>query len=158
MVAHDAPGDGPGFQLGRGGAPLCRGLSRVAAETGASVFGSLEIAPLGGADDDARTRADMRRDHDAAAILELTRLIGGRRGLAAHDRIGFDDFQWMEIVNPGITAVAQPTVEMGRRAAQLLLRRMADPDAEPTVERLEPTLVVRGSTGAISNRRAPISS
>jgi LacI family transcriptional regulator len=64
----------------------------------------------------------------------------------------------MEMVNPGITAVAQPTVEMGRRAAQLLLRRIAEPDAEPTVERLEPTLVVRGSTGAVSNPRIKISS
>jgi LacI family transcriptional regulator len=72
--------------------------------------------------------------------------------------IGFDDVQWMEMVNPAITAVAQPTVEMGRRAAHLLLRRIADPDAEATVERLEPTLVVRGSTGAVSNRPAPISS
>jgi DNA-binding LacI/PurR family transcriptional regulator len=37
---------------------------------------------------------------------------------------------------------------MGRRAAALLLRRLADPLAEPAVERLQPTLVVRGSTGA----------
>ena len=47
---------------------------------------------------------------------------------------------------------------MGRRAARLLLRRIADPDADPMVERLEPNLIVRGSTGAISNRLAPISS
>jgi LacI family transcriptional regulator len=65
--------------------------------------------------------------------------------------IGFDDVQWMEMVNPGITAVAQPAVEMGRRAARLLLRRIEDPECEPAVERLEPTLVVRGSTGAFAN-------
>jgi LacI family transcriptional regulator len=76
------------------------------------------------------------------------------RGLRLPDDIslvGFDDVQWMEMVNPGITAVAQPTVELGRRAAELLLRRMADPDCEPAVERLEPTLVVRGSTARPSN-------
>jgi LacI family transcriptional regulator len=60
--------------------------------------------------------------------------------------VGFDDVPWMEMVDPGITAVAQPAVEMGRRAARLVLRRVADPDCEPVVEVLEPSLVVRGST------------
>jgi DNA-binding LacI/PurR family transcriptional regulator len=62
--------------------------------------------------------------------------------------VGFDDVPWMEMVSPAITVVAQPAVEMGRRAAALLLRRLASPAAEPTVERLQPSLVVRGSTGA----------
>ena len=53
----------------------------------------------------------------------------------------------MTMVTPAITAVAQPTVEMGRRAARLLLRRVGDPLCEPRVEVLEPSLVVRGSTG-----------
>ena len=48
---------------------------------------------------------------------------------------------------PGITAVAQPTFEMGRRAALLLLRRLEDPTCGRTIEVLEPSLVVRGSTG-----------
>jgi LacI family transcriptional regulator len=60
--------------------------------------------------------------------------------------VGFDDVPWMEMVSPPITVVAQPTVEMGRRAAALLLRRLLDPSADPTVERLQPSLVVRGST------------
>ena len=60
--------------------------------------------------------------------------------------VGFDDVPWMAMVDPGITAVAQPTLEMGRRAAQLLLRRSADPDCPQTVETLEPTLILRGST------------
>jgi LacI family transcriptional regulator len=62
--------------------------------------------------------------------------------------VGFDDVPWMEMVSPAITVVAQPAFEMGRRAAALLLRRLADPGAEPTVERLQPALLVRGSTGA----------
>ncbi len=61
--------------------------------------------------------------------------------------VAFDDVPWMTMVVPGITAVAQPTVELGRRAARLLLRRIADPLCEPSVEVLEPSLVVRGSTG-----------
>jgi len=61
--------------------------------------------------------------------------------------VGFDDVAWMEMVSPGLTVVAQPTEELGRRAARLLLARLDDPARLPTVERLEPTLVVRGSTG-----------
>jgi LacI family transcriptional regulator len=66
--------------------------------------------------------------------------------------VGFDDVPWMEMVDPGITVMAQPTVEMGRRAGRLLLGRVADPDREPRVELLEPSLVVRGSTGSPAAR------
>jgi LacI family transcriptional regulator len=61
--------------------------------------------------------------------------------------VAFDDVPWMEMVQPGITAVAQPVYEMGRRAALLLLRRLDDPSCGRTVEVLEPSLVIRGSTG-----------
>jgi LacI family transcriptional regulator len=61
--------------------------------------------------------------------------------------VAFDDVPWMEMVQPGITAVAQPVYEMGRRAALLLLRRLEDPSCGRTVEVLEPRLVIRGSTG-----------
>jgi LacI family transcriptional regulator, galactose operon repressor len=73
-----------------------------------------------------------------------------RRGLRLPDDlslVGFDDVPWMEMVSPGITVVAQPTEQLGRRAAELLLRRLADPAREPRVEQLQPRLVVRGSTG-----------
>ena len=61
--------------------------------------------------------------------------------------VAFDDVPWMGMVQPAITAVAQPTFEMGRRAALLLLRRLEDPTCGRTVEVLEPQLVRRGSTG-----------
>jgi DNA-binding LacI/PurR family transcriptional regulator len=73
-----------------------------------------------------------------------------RRGLRLPEDVslvGFDDVPWMEMVSPGITVVAQPTEQLGRRAAELLLRRLADPAREPRVEQLQPRLVVRGSTG-----------
>jgi LacI family transcriptional regulator len=59
----------------------------------------------------------------------------------------FDDMPWMHMVEPGITAVAQPTTELGRKAAQLLLRRLENPACARSVECLEPSLEVRGSTG-----------
>jgi LacI family transcriptional regulator len=61
--------------------------------------------------------------------------------------VGFDDVPWMGMVDPAITVVEQPTLELGRRAALLLLRRLDGPTLEPAVEILQPRLVVRGSTG-----------
>jgi DNA-binding LacI/PurR family transcriptional regulator len=60
--------------------------------------------------------------------------------------VGFDDVPWMEMVEPPITVVDQPTVEIGRCAARLLLERIEDPGAPPRVECLRPSLIVRGST------------
>jgi LacI family transcriptional regulator len=60
---------------------------------------------------------------------------------------GFDDFPWAELFQPGLTAIAQPFVEMGRRAVELLLARMADPTAPPVTVRLPPTFVHRDSCG-----------
>ena len=75
-------------------------------------------------------------------VLRRRRLtIGGDVSL-----VGFDDVPWMAMVDPAITVVAQPTMEMGRRAARLLLRRLHDPDCALMTERLQPSLVVRGST------------
>jgi LacI family transcriptional regulator len=73
-----------------------------------------------------------------------------RRGLripADVSLVGFDDVPWMEMVDPGITVVDQPTLELGRRAARLLLRRLHGPMLAPAVEILQPHLVERGSTG-----------
>jgi LacI family transcriptional regulator len=61
--------------------------------------------------------------------------------------VGFDDVPWMEMVEPGITVVDQPTFELGRRAAELLLRRLGGAGGRPAVEVLPTSLVVRGSTG-----------
>lgn len=61
--------------------------------------------------------------------------------------VAFDDMPWMTMVDPGITTVAQPTDELGRHAARLLVRRIEDPLCEQRVECLQPSLVVRGSSG-----------
>ncbi len=72
--------------------------------------------------------------------------------------IGFDDIPWMEMVDPPLTAVSQPTLELGRRAARLLLRRLDDSGREPTVELLQPALIVRGSTGPPANNGGAVAS
>jgi len=59
----------------------------------------------------------------------------------------FDDLPWMTMVDPPITAISQHPFEIGRRAAEALIERLAD-GASPVVRDLiEPQLIVRASTG-----------
>ena len=59
---------------------------------------------------------------------------------------GFDDMQWNVIVQPGITAVAQPTYELGRTAANLLMERIENPTLPIREVVLKSKLVVRKSS------------
>ncbi|HID87460.1 MAG TPA: LacI family transcriptional regulator [Anaerolineae bacterium] len=61
--------------------------------------------------------------------------------------VGFDDMPWALSLNPPLTAVAQPTYELGRTAANLVLQRIAEKDREIVELRLEPTLIIRRSCG-----------
>jgi LacI family transcriptional regulator len=58
----------------------------------------------------------------------------------------FDDIDWLTLVDPPVTAVVQPVMELGREAGRLLLRRLGDPGAPVRRVRLATELVVRGST------------
>ena len=62
--------------------------------------------------------------------------------------IGFDDMPWATSLQPPLTAVAQPTKEIGIAAAQLLVARLRDPDRPFRRVVLETQLIVRGSCGA----------
>ncbi|MFM9372744.1 LacI family DNA-binding transcriptional regulator [Streptomyces sp. Da 82-17] len=59
----------------------------------------------------------------------------------------FDDFEWADLMQPAPTAIAQPVEETGRRAVELLMERIADPDGERRTVLLEPTFVHRESCG-----------
>jgi LacI family transcriptional regulator len=39
----------------------------------------------------------------------------------------FDEIPWADLIRPSLTTVAQPAYEIGRRAGELLARRIADP-------------------------------
>lgn len=71
-------------------------------------------------------------------------------GLRVPDDIalaGFDDFDWADSFSPRLTVMAQPCEQIGRRAAQLLIRRLAEPESAHRTLRLRPTLCVRNSCG-----------
>ncbi|MBI2688971.1 MAG: LacI family DNA-binding transcriptional regulator [Acidobacteria bacterium] len=54
-----------------------------------------------------------------------------------------DDSEWLDVFSPPITTVVQPSYEMGERAADLALRRLADGNRPFTKVVLEPALRVR---------------
>jgi len=73
-------------------------------------------------------------DAMAFGVMEAAR----ERGLRLPEDlsiIGFDDIPQASHVHPALTTVRQPLEEMGRSAANLLLKYIAQPDAE--VERIE---------------------
>ncbi|UGB32013.1 LacI family DNA-binding transcriptional regulator [Metabacillus sp. B2-18] len=61
--------------------------------------------------------------------------------------IGIDDVSFASFFTPQLTTIAQPTFDMGKRAAELLLNKIKDPEYQEktTVYRFEPELVIRNS-------------
>lgn len=66
---------------------------------------------------------------------------------------GFDDIAATRHVQPAITTVHQPMRELGERAVQVLLGRLAEPDGPPFSVILPTEVVVRGSCGCRSARQ-----
>ncbi|WP_239310860.1 LacI family DNA-binding transcriptional regulator, partial [Frankia sp. Cj3] len=97
----------------------------------------------------------LARAHDRKRPLDAIACTTGRltiavhaaltaRGLAIPDDIAFltmDDFPWATAL--GITVITQPSYQMGRRAAELVVEH----PGEPVSIVFEPTLVARGSAG-----------
>ncbi len=80
----------------------------------------------------------------AKGVVEEAR----RRGLEVGKDVrvvGVDDQPWAEAL--GLSTVHQPIERMGTLAAELVLTRLRKPGATPRHVELEPTLVIRGSSG-----------
>jgi DNA-binding LacI/PurR family transcriptional regulator len=71
--------------------------------------------------------------------------------------VGFDDIQSAAFQNPALTTVRQPLREMGRAAAEILLRRINRPGSDLHRQHVvEPELIIRETTGpAASSRQVP---
>ncbi|MDA9411069.1 LacI family DNA-binding transcriptional regulator [Bradyrhizobium sp. CCBAU 45384] len=129
------------------------------------------LAGAGGAIDErllvtgsATTNSAMQA---AERLLDLdqppTALVGGnnlatigimkaihRRGLRVPKDIsivGFDDFEWADCFEPRLTLVAQPCAEIGRRAAFLLMERIAAPQGARRSIQLDAVIIERESCG-----------
>lgn len=62
--------------------------------------------------------------------------------------VGFDDIPIAAILNPPLTTLRQPMVEMGRLATQMLLDWISDPEQKPSSITLPTELILRESTSS----------
>jgi LacI family transcriptional regulator len=81
-------------------------------------------------------------------------LIGAIETIAAHSLriprdiavVGFDDLPLAAVFTPPLTIVRQPAYEVGRSAAELLLKRIEEPQRATVSIQLLPELVIRKSS------------
>lgn len=66
--------------------------------------------------------------------------------------VGFDDIPWAAYHTPSLTTVRQPLVKMGEMAAETLIRMIQQDEENSSKILIEPTLVVRESTGPATKR------
>jgi LacI family transcriptional regulator len=60
--------------------------------------------------------------------------------------VGFNDMPFAARFQPPLTTIHIPHYEIGKAAAQLMLERLHHGDSPQRHIRLEPSLIVRGST------------
>jgi len=71
------------------------------------------------------------------------------RGITAGPDLGlvcFDDMAWARLLSPPLSAVAQPTYEVGKAAVTLLTKRAAAPGRKAQTVVLETELNARASS------------
>lgn len=70
--------------------------------------------------------------------------------------VGFDDIQSAAYQNPALTTVRQPLREMGRIAAEMVLRRIKRPSSDQRggEQTVEPELIIRETTSRVALNRA----
>jgi LacI family transcriptional regulator len=75
-------------------------------------------------------------------VVEALHAAGRQHDVAL---VGFDDVPLADVLQPGITVMAQQPAAIGRAAAELLVRRMSGDNSPPAVHVVETRLLVRGS-------------
>lgn len=83
------------------------------------------------------------------------------RGLAVPEDMAlccFDDFAWADLFSPRLTAIAQPSRDIGAQAVRMLLERLAAPDRPARTVRLACTFVHRTSCGCSERPARPAES
>jgi DNA-binding LacI/PurR family transcriptional regulator len=103
----------------------------------------------------ATRRILMRRDRSFTALFAFNDVsaIGAIRALQEAGLrvpqdvsvLGFDDIYGAAFHNPALTTIRQPLFEMGRLAAQTLLKSIDGKEEQPPLISAEPTLIIRDS-------------
>lgn len=60
--------------------------------------------------------------------------------------VGFENYDWMEISSPPLTTVGQHPYEMGEKGAQILYKKLSEPDYQEKVV-LYPEIILRSTHG-----------
>ena len=77
-------------------------------------------------------------------------------GIAVPDEvevIGFDDIEIARLVEPPLSTISQPGLEMGARSAELLLRMIEGKKPRPKTLVMKPGLVLRGTTRKLTEEK-----
>ena len=67
--------------------------------------------------------------------------------------VGFDDISWASLTHPRLTTIRVEKELMGRQAVERLLKRIKDPDHNPTTTIIPTQLVTRNSTAPAHTKR-----
>jgi len=98
--------------------------------------------------------------NDRLAIGAIDALQG--RGLSCPADVsitGFNDIPFLDLIPPGLTTVQILQFDLGRIAAEILLKRMTEPDTRvPETTIMPVSIIERGSIAAPRNSRASIQS
>lgn len=131
-----------------------RGFFEQLGAVGIPTFGVVAVDGLH--DEDSAFHATLSMLGDASPPTALftsqnlvtTGAIRALRHLGLHHRIaivGFDDVPLGDMLEPGITVMAQDPYGMGREAANRVFARLGGDDSEPRTSVIASTLITRGS-------------
>jgi LacI family transcriptional regulator len=101
-----------------------------------------------------RQLLQLKKPPDGLLIANNLMTVGGMQAIAEAGLdvpqdiavVGFDDANWATALRPPLTVVTQPTYEIGRIAAELLLHRIDGEKCAPRRVVLRAQLVPRGSS------------
>ncbi len=91
---------------------------------------------------DAPTAVFAAQNYVTMGACRALHRLGLQREVAL---VGFDDFAMADVLDPGVTVIAQDSRGMGRMAAQALFNRMDGHDGPAITEIVRSRLVIRGS-------------
>ena len=83
-------------------------------------------------------------------VVEALHRMGEHKSVAL---VGFDDFPLAQLLDPGVTVLAQQPARIGRLAAELLFARIAGDRSPAAVHVIESPLITRGSGEIPAPRR-----
>lgn len=127
------------------------GYSAALSDRGLPVDDSLVFTDAHSGEQASERVRTLLQQTDADAVFAANNRASLGALLAFHEvgrrlpLIGFDDFEAAQVTEPAVSVVSQDIIEMGRRAAELLIGRLNGETPPTDTHTLPTTLVLRGS-------------